>query len=86
LFFHYMSIYNMVMKGGDVRILTQLLDILEQIELNQINQHEGSFMVGSLLKELYIDSVLRSEYKSEPQKEKPAPKDITWKQFRQNKI
>jgi hypothetical protein len=86
LFFHYMSIYNMVMKGGDVGILNQLLDVLEKIELNQINQHEGSFMVGTLLKELYIDSVLRHEYKAEPEKAKPAPKDITWKQFRQNKI
>lgn len=86
LFFHYMSIYNMVMKGGDVGILNNLLDILEKIEHNQINQHEGSFMVGTLLKELYIDSVLRHEHKAEPQKAKPAPKDITWKQFRQNKI
>ncbi len=86
LFFHYMSIYNMVVKGGDVGILNQLLDILEKIELNQINQHEGSFLVGTLLKELYIDSVLRHEYKGEPQKAKPAPKEITWKQFRENKI
>jgi hypothetical protein len=86
LFFHYMSIYNMVVKGGDVGILNKLLDILEKIELNQINQHEGSFLVGTLLKELYIDSVLRHEYKGEPQKAKPAPKEITWKQFRENKI
>ena len=33
--------------------------VLKMIEDDKVNQHEGSVMVGKVLKELYIDSALK---------------------------
>ena len=56
-----------------------------------MDQHEGSFLVGSILKELYIDSALRKAEKldanGEPREEPKKPeKDISWKQFKKRKL
>ena len=90
LFTYYTDIYNKLRKDEiDVDILNQFLDILEQIEEGELDQHEGSFKVGTLLKKLYVDSALRkaekldeenSENKS-PEPQKPLL-DISWKQFK----
>jgi hypothetical protein len=40
-------------------ILLRLINILHAIEEGALDQHEGSFEVGKLLKEIYIDSALR---------------------------
>jgi hypothetical protein len=63
------------------------LDVLKQIEDNELDQHEGSFKVGSLLKELYIDSALKKAEKLNKQadlEEKPQvePIKISWKQYK----
>ena len=90
LFTYYTDIYNKIRKDEiDVDILNQFLDILEQIEEGELDQHEGSFKVGTLLKKLYVDSALRKAEKldeensgnksAEPQK--PLI-DISWKQFK----
>ena len=51
LFTYYTDIYNKIRKDEiDVDILNQFLDILEQIEEGELDQHEGSFQVGTLLK------------------------------------
>jgi len=75
LFFHYFEIYNMVLKDVDLTILNKLLDVLEQIETGACDQHEGSYLVGKLLKEVYIDGIIK-ETKEEVVR--PQPKDITW--------
>ena len=75
LFFHYFEIYNMVLKDVDLTILNKLLEVLEQIETGTCDQHEGSFLVGKLLKEVYIDGIIK-ETKEEAVR--PQPRDITW--------
>ena len=54
-----------------------------------MDQHEGSFEVGSLLKKIYVDSALRKAEKLnavtgilEPEYKGPQV-DISWKQFKQ---
>jgi hypothetical protein len=88
LFTYYTDIFNKVRKDEiDIGILNKFLDVLKRIEDGELNQHEGSFAVGTLLKELYIDSALKkaekldelSEKKEEPKK--PEIK-ISWKQFK----
>ena len=73
-------------------ILAKFISLLERIEDGEIDQHEGSYLVGKLLKELYIDSALK---KSEALDEKNAKLDkqkeaeiikpkhkISWKEFK----
>ena len=90
LFTYYTDIYNKIRKDEiDVKILNQFLDILEKIEDGEIDQHEGSFEVGTLLKKLYVDSALRKAEKldeenktsSGPDSKKPIV-EISWKQFK----
>ena len=92
LFNNYMDIFNKVKKDEmNMQILHQLLDVLKKIEDNQLNQHEGAFEVGKLLKAMYIDSALLKAEKidkktgkkmadssSAPAKEKK----ITWAEYK----
>ena len=64
LFNHYTDIFNKVNKEEiDLQILYKFLDVLKQIEDGKIDQHDGSFKVGKLLKELYVDSALKKTEK-----------------------
>lgn len=60
LYFNYTDIFNKLKKDEiDVNILLKFVSVLENIEKGELDQHEGSFKVGDLLKQLYIDSALR---------------------------
>jgi hypothetical protein len=64
LFKFYTDIFNKVRKNEiDINILNQFFDTLRKVEDGELNQHEGSFMIGTLLKELYIDSALKKSTK-----------------------
>ena len=90
LFTYYTDLYNKIRKDEiDLKILFQFIDVLRKIEDGLVDQHEGSFEVGSLLKKIYIDSALRKEEKLnvetgvlEPEYKGPQV-DISWKQFKQ---
>ena len=60
LYNSYTNLFNRVIKDElDLEIMTKLLIVLKMIENGKINQHEGSVMVGKVLKELYVDSALK---------------------------
>ena len=93
LFNYYTDLYNKIRKDEiDMEILYQFLDVLKQIEDGIVDQHEGSFMVGTLLKKIYVDSALKKADKLD--KERAAnnennsdivredPVEISWKQFK----
>jgi len=89
LFTYYTDIYNKVRKDEiDLRILNQFLNVLRQIEDGLIDQHDGSYMVGQLLKELYVDSALKKagkldeQYNAEKVEEKNTGMQLSWKQFK----
>ena len=64
LFTYYTDIYNKVRKDElDIGILNKFLDVLKRIEDGDLDQHEGSFLVGTILKELYVDSALKKAEK-----------------------
>ena len=91
LFNNYTDIFNKVKKDEiDLHMLNKFLNILKQIEDGKIDQHEGSYMVGTILKEIYIDSALKKSEKSEKKNkknkgdEKPIkPAKISWKQYKE---
>jgi hypothetical protein len=89
LFTYYTDIYNKVRKDEiDLSILYQFLDVLQKIEDGKLDQHEGSFEIGTLLKKIYIDSALRKAEKinSDTKEKEPEYKgpqvNISWKQFK----
>jgi hypothetical protein len=88
LFTYYTDIYNKIRKDEiDIGILNKFLDILKRIEDGELGQHEGSFLVGTILKELYVDSALKKADKlnanEEPKEEPKKPeKNISWRQFK----
>lgn len=88
LFTYYTDIYNKLRKDEiEIQILNKFLDVLKKIEDGELDQHEGSFLVGSILKELYVDSALKKAEKlnadeeSKPEPKKPE-KNVSWKQFK----
>ena len=88
LFNNYTDIFNKILKDElDMTIMKKLVIILKLIEDEKVDQHEGSVMVGKILKELYVDSALKrcdnldKEYASS----KPVVNDgkkISWKDFK----
>ena len=90
LFSYYTEIYNKIKKDEiDLGILFKFIDVLRQIEDGELDQHSGSFLVGTLLKELYIDSALKKadklneeHDKNKPVKEQKEPVKISWKEFK----
>jgi hypothetical protein len=89
LFTYYTDIFNKIRKDEiSINILNKFIDILKRIEDGELDQHEGSFAVGTLLKELYIDSALKKADKLDElnEKEKVEPKkaeiNVSWKQFK----
>ena len=89
LFNNYTDIYNKVYKDElDLTIMTNLLDILRDIEDGNVDQHEGSVVVGKILKELYVDSALKrcnaiDETLDTPKETYVEAKSISWKQYKQ---
>jgi len=87
LFNNYTDIFNKVKKDEiDLNILLRLINILYAIEEGALDQHEGSFEVGKLLKEIYIDSALRKADKlnedgEEKVEVKPA-ENMSWREFK----
>lgn len=91
LFNHYTDIFNKLIKDEiDLKILTNLLVILKMIEDNKVDQHEGSVLVGKILKELYVDSALKrcdnldKEHENDKEEKKEGMK-IGWKEFKKIK-
>lgn len=87
LFTYYTDIYNKVRKDEiDLTILNKFLNILRKIEDGEIDQHDGAFLVGTLLKEMYVDCALRKADKlneNEVVEEKPREKiEISWRDYK----
>lgn len=60
LYKQYPDIFQKLLKNEiDLEIMDKVLDVLRMIENGQVDQHEGSVLVGKILKELYIDSAMR---------------------------
>ena len=62
LFERYPELYNKIMRQEiDMAILDKVLTSLKRVEDSQLDQHEASFEVGTLLRKMYVDSALRSQ-------------------------
>jgi len=89
LFTYYTDIYNRVKNDEiDISLLFTFLEVLSKIENEELDQHEGSFIIGKLLKKIYIDSALKKSdkldklYNSEIKENNAKPLSIQWKQWK----
>ena len=95
LFNNYTDIFNKIKKDElDINILQKFLVVLKRIEDGNIDQHEGSFMVGKLLKELYVDSALKksenldkkNNTQKKLEKKLSKPREISWREYKEKKL
>ncbi len=91
LFNNYTDIFNKIKTDTlNLTIMEKFLNILKKIEDGELDQHEGSYLVGKHLKELYIDSAMRNQQKIEANERKKkvqkkptvVEKNISYKDFK----
>ena len=89
LFTYYTDIYNKIRKDEiDLKILFKAFDVLRDIEDGKIDQHDGAYQFGTLLKQIYVDSALKKAEKlnaetGEKEKEYKGPQvNVSWSQFK----
>jgi len=91
LYNNYTDIFNkMVNDELDLTIMTKMLVILKLIEDAKVDQHEGSAMMGKVLKELYVDSATKrmDNLDAKYEADKPVPiegKKVSWKEFKKTR-
>lgn len=93
LYENYADIFKKILRDEiDFQILSKLLYVLGAIEEEKVDQHEGSVLVGRILKELYLDSAVKhgenldKKYKTDDDN-RPATKPeklISWRQYKEN--
>ena len=75
-------------KYLNISLLFKFISILEKIENGILNQHEASFQVGTILKNIYIDSnnkrnekLDKKDIKRKKQKEKKLNKKLSFEEW-----
>ncbi len=59
---HYTDmLFKLIKNEVDINLIMRFVDLLAAIESGQLNQHEASFQVGTILKKIYIDSVVKRD-------------------------
>lgn len=89
LFTYYTDLYNKIRKDEiDLKILFKAFDVLRDIEDGKLEQYEGAYEFGTLLKQIYVDSALKKAEKlnvetGEKEKEYKGPQvNVSWSQFK----
>ena len=90
LYENYTNIFNkLVREQLNLSILYRLLIVLKGIEDDKYDQHEGSVMVGKILKQLYIDSALKGDEKNDKKSKKERKrrgKKLSWAEYKRNEL
>lgn len=86
LFNSYTDIFKKLLKDEiNLEIMQQFLQVLKLVEDGNVDQHEGSVIIGRILKELYLDSAIRrgdNLDKENPPVPKVDGKKISWNEFK----
>lgn len=91
LFKNYTDIFHRVKKNEvDIKLMHCFLSILKKIEDGYLDQHEGSYEVGKILKEMYVDSALRKSANIDANVDADAPKikgkSINWSEYKRRQL
>jgi hypothetical protein len=78
LFNNYTHIYNRLLRDQiDLQTLHKFLDVLSTIERGKVSQHEASYTIGALLKQMYVDPKI-----VESEKQFIVGKKTSWTQYK----
>ena len=89
LFNNYTDIFHKLKnKELDVQMFMEFVRILKKIEDGVLDQHEGAYEVGKILKSIYIDSALKKQENQniKDEENKVVFNDgntVSWKDFKQ---
>lgn len=88
LFHKYTDIFNRIIKGQlDLGLMTQALVTLKKIETGEIDQQEGSVIMGKMLHKIFVESAL--QYKGE-EPDEPAimnnGTNLTWAEYKKKHL
>lgn len=90
LYTAYGEIFKRLIKDElDLNLMAQALSTLKKIEDGDIDQQEGSVVMGKLLHKVFVESALKPEEKLENISEeepisKELGKNISWKDYKKN--
>jgi hypothetical protein len=90
MFTYYTDLFNKIRKDEiNIDLLYKFVDILKQIEEGKEDQHTASFLVGTILKQIYVDSALKKADKLNENEslktntyQNNVEKKITWNEFK----
>lgn len=89
LYENYTDIFNRIKNDEiDLSILWKFLEVLEKIETGELDQHDGSYAIGTLLKQIYIDSSIRKGEKLDKKNAKKIKskinneKKLSWNEYK----
>lgn len=88
LFNHYTDIFNKVIKDElNMEMMVKFIFILKQIEEGVLDQYDASVKIGTILREMYVDSAIRRGDNLDKQNESNAPTFVepvkmSWKDFK----
>ena len=89
LYNNYTDIFNKVVNDElDLKMMVNFIQILKQIEEGVVDQYDASVKVGTILREIYVDSAMRrgDNLDKEHAAEAPTfvePATISWKEYKQ---
>lgn len=83
LYKNYREIFEIVLtKDMNLSLMMRLLEILEKIENKELNQHEGSFLLGNILKSIYVDTKLEETEGEYDKSEINETMNLSWNEFK----
>jgi hypothetical protein len=88
LYNNYTDIFNKVVNDElDLKMMVNFIQILKQIEEGTMDQYDASVKVGTILKEMYVDSAMRKGAKLDEANAIDAvkfvePKKLSWAEFK----
>lgn len=86
LYDNYTNIFNWFVDGQlNLEIMDKFLVMLSKIENGELDQHEASYNIGMLLKDIYIDNRINvGDLEEEDDEDKYIqPKhDVSWKEYK----
>lgn len=89
MYTRFTSLFNKIVDDEiNLVILLKMINVLKMIEHGDVNQHEGSVIVGKYLKELYVDSALRrgekldAEHELEKTPMNSGTTQLSWREYK----
>lgn len=88
LYNNYTDIFNKVVNDElDLKMMVNFVKYLKQIEEGTLDQYDASVKIGTILKDMYVDSAMRKgvkldEANATEAKQFVEPKKLSWAEFK----